>query len=104
MRYRRLYKTEGRSPGERPSALQSLTAYLFLLAAFFAPFFAPFFAAFFFVAIVKNLVDLKCKLYLQRCIIFSSHNYSHDNVNKESCFALLMIYIAHNCVDERFDA
>jgi len=77
-------KTEGRSPGERPSALQSLTAYLFLLAAFFAPFLADFLAAFFFVAIVKNFVELKCNFYLQRCIIFSSHNYSHNNVNKET--------------------
>jgi hypothetical protein len=50
-------KTEGRSPGERPSALQSSSAYLFFLAAFFAPFLAAFLAAFFFVAIVKNFVD-----------------------------------------------
>jgi hypothetical protein len=52
----RYLKTEGRSPGERPSALQSFSAYLFFLAAFFAPFLAAFLAAFFFVAIVKNFV------------------------------------------------
>jgi len=80
-------KTEGRSPSDRPSALQSLTAYLFLLAAFFA-FLAPFLAAFFFVAIVKNFVELKCKRNLQRCIIFLAHNYSHNNVNNEMHFQI----------------